>query len=188
MARQLRGRPTKKGALCVRPPVMGQLTCYGHLDLNSQRARIAAQVPEAPESATPACHTWAAPDPDRRLFEWHAGRCAICGSPNGTVEDHCHRSGLVRGLLCHRCNTREGRSNAPIIRAYRLRPPAVMVGWTIEYDGGWGATGEPEQWVVDALGPVPDDLHEAAGYLAAAARLTRPCMRPEDNPLRRMGL
>lgn len=39
------------------------------------------------------------------------GKCAICGvdSPgrkNGTnfYVDHCHATGLVRGLLCHSCN------------------------------------------------------------------------------------
>lgn len=182
------GRPTKKGAPCVQPPLIGEPTCYGHLGDAERRARIAARPVEVPEATVPACHTWVAPLPGENLFAWHAGRCAICGSLNGTVEDHCHRSGLVRGLLCHRCNTREGRSNAPIIVAYRLRPPAVIVGWTIEYDGAWGASSEPEQWVVEALGQVPDDLHEAAGYLEAAAHLVRPRMRHEDNPLRKMGL
>jgi hypothetical protein len=42
-----------------------------------------------------------------------AGRCKICGSqePGGPkaafrfAVDHCHRSGVVRALLCFRCNT-----------------------------------------------------------------------------------
>jgi hypothetical protein len=38
------------------------------------------------------------------------GRCAICGtdSPRGNGSfpvDHDHRTGRVRGLLCHPCNT-----------------------------------------------------------------------------------
>jgi ribosomal protein S14 len=35
-------------------------------------------------------------------------RCGICGRPPSAVRrldrDHCHRTGLKRGLLCARCN------------------------------------------------------------------------------------
>lgn len=46
------------------------------------------------------------------------GLCAICERPEvsrykGTLVrlsvDHCHKTGKVRGLLCHRCNTTLGR-------------------------------------------------------------------------------
>ena len=36
------------------------------------------------------------------------GRCAICPRPTrkrGLVVDHCHRTNVVRALLCNRCNT-----------------------------------------------------------------------------------
>jgi len=43
-----------------------------------------------------------------RLFEAQGGKCAICGEPPGKkplAVDHDHETGVVRGLLCHRCNT-----------------------------------------------------------------------------------
>ena len=44
------------------------------------------------------------------MFDAQDGKCAICGSPNPGRGahwfdvDHDHRSGRVRGLLCHSCN------------------------------------------------------------------------------------
>ncbi len=37
------------------------------------------------------------------------GCCAICGQPEKELKrqlsiDHCHVTGHIRGLLCHRCN------------------------------------------------------------------------------------
>jgi len=40
----------------------------------------------------------------RRLEERQGGRCLICGETGPLQVDHCHRSGLVRGLLCSSCN------------------------------------------------------------------------------------
>lgn len=43
------------------------------------------------------------------IFELQGHCCAICGTgtpgPKGFWHtDHCHTSGLVRGILCHNCN------------------------------------------------------------------------------------
>lgn len=49
------------------------------------------------------------------MLEAQGGRCAICDSANAGGRwgvfhvDHCHRTGKVRGLLCHTCNTTLGR-------------------------------------------------------------------------------
>lgn len=59
-----------------------------------------------------------ATDYDRMLSK-QDGRCAICrkpetalgrgGKPKRISVDHCHATGLVRGLLCHRCNSGIGK-------------------------------------------------------------------------------
>jgi hypothetical protein len=55
-----------------------------------------------------------------QLYKNQDGKCAICGSAEtmvlqGKVKriaiDHCHITGVVRGLLCHSCNTGLGYFN-----------------------------------------------------------------------------
>lgn len=59
-----------------------------------------------------------------KLLEDQNGVCAICYKPeiflsrNGFLKnmavDHCHKTGKVRGLLCHHCNTGIGNLNDSI--------------------------------------------------------------------------
>ncbi len=47
------------------------------------------------------------------LWSWQDGRCAWCGYDRvNLVRDHCHMTGLIRGLLCAGCNTNEGHSSS----------------------------------------------------------------------------
>ncbi len=44
-----------------------------------------------------------------RILAFQGGGCALCGKPQRTealrlAVDHDHRTGRVRGILCHRCN------------------------------------------------------------------------------------
>ena len=39
-----------------------------------------------------------------RMFAEQGGRCLVCDQTKRLVVDHCHRTNLVRGLLCHKCN------------------------------------------------------------------------------------
>lgn len=70
------------------------------------------------------------------LDHWQAGRCALCGHRGEhLVEDHDHATGMVRGLLCRGCNTREGthRSADGLFARYRSRPPTVILGLSLRY-------------------------------------------------------
>lgn len=70
------------------------------------------------------------------LSWWQDGRCAVCNVRGMHLcEDHDHESGLVRGMLCRSCNTREGLdcgTEGPFAR-YRERPPTSILGLEIRY-------------------------------------------------------
>ncbi|MBT3077671.1 MULTISPECIES: endonuclease domain-containing protein [Streptomyces] len=107
----------------------------------------------------PSCHTWKVPPGEvpqhlsatQALRRWQAGACAMCSArPERLLVDHCHQSGLVRGLLCTSCNTAEGLQDAPPFVAYRSRPPAVLLGVEEQYGSAWDGfaqtpTGESER-------------------------------------------
>lgn len=69
-------------------------------------------------------------DKFQEMLEAQDHRCAICGgelktglqerhTPDKPVIDHCHESGLVRGVLCHRCNLFIGHAKHDIDRLHR---------------------------------------------------------------------
>ncbi|MGP4052069.1 endonuclease domain-containing protein [Streptomyces sp. 2A115] len=76
-------------------------------------------------------------DRARLLVTWQADRCAACGhrSPGDLVADHCHQSGLLRGLLCGICNTAEGSAppRHPCWLSYRALTPALILGVHLPY-------------------------------------------------------
>ena len=87
----------------VRYRAAGKCWCGRDLAANKQRCRecIAHTVKYA--------YGMRSADFDALLIS-QAGRCAICRHPfgitrkDGPCVDHCHRTGRVRGLLCHGCN------------------------------------------------------------------------------------
>ena len=73
------------------------------------------------------------------LKEWRdattaaqGGRCALCGDPftakNPAVADHCHKTGVLRGVLHRGCNAALGHveNNAP---RYFLTDPVKLHRW-----------------------------------------------------------
>ncbi|WP_324605907.1 endonuclease domain-containing protein [Streptomyces sp. NRRL S-813] len=98
----------------------------------------------------PSCHVWQVPEGEvpphlsatDALRRWQAGACAMCSASRGRLlVDHCHRTGLVRGLLCTSCNTAEGMGRGGSFAAYRSRPPAVMLGMAEQYGSAWDGFG-----------------------------------------------
>lgn len=96
------------------------------------------------------------------LMEMQHGLCALCGSGGELQADHDHKTGLLRGLLCRRCNRREGQFMSGLYRitdlaleAYLASPPAAGLGWM------WKAPDPPRPSIEDAitellaLGPEP---------------------------------
>jgi hypothetical protein len=57
--------------------------------------------------ARPAAHKAALDVPYEEWVREFGERCGICGEPpkgRRLDRDHCHATGEMRGLLCHRCN------------------------------------------------------------------------------------
>jgi hypothetical protein len=57
-----------------------------------------------------------------RILSKQGGRCAICGArckgtaKGGATLDHCHDTGVIRGVLCRVCNGGEGKIKNLAIR------------------------------------------------------------------------
>jgi hypothetical protein len=47
------------------------------------------------------------------------GGCAICGSTHLLSVDHCHETGVVRGVLCRKCNAGIGQLGDDVDRVER---------------------------------------------------------------------
>jgi hypothetical protein len=67
-----------------------------------------------------------------RVKYWFGKKCAICGGPpkhgSRLHTDHCHATGVVRGLLCITCNAGLGQ--------FRDSPDLVMAALDYLKNGG----------------------------------------------------
>lgn len=126
------------------------------LSTTTQGRPTFAEAEALDRQGIPSCHVWQVPKGEvpphlsaaSALRRWQDGACAMCSArPERLLVDHCHRTGLVRGLLCTSCNTAEGATNSPAFDAYRARPPAVLLGVEEQYGSAWdgyGVTDSPE--------------------------------------------
>lgn len=75
-------------------------------------------------AANPGANTATSKRSRLKKLELIAGRakpdkCEICGSPDHISFDHCHKSSVFRGWLCHGCNVALGyvKDNPKTLRA-----------------------------------------------------------------------
>lgn len=71
------------------------------------------------------------------MDEWQDSRCAMCGHREKLVRDHDHETGLIRGLLCSRCNTSEGIGNPEMDRWCAGENVAALLGIHEVYWSPW---------------------------------------------------
>lgn len=107
-------------------------------DLEAWMPTIDADDLLIPEVAEALAAVYATPEGrgNQLLHFWQAGRCALCGNGRrDLVQDHDHETGLMRGLLCGSCNSREGiyTSDEGPFGRYRKRHPASILGLSIRY-------------------------------------------------------
>lgn len=48
------------------------------------------------------------------MMSLQGGKCLICRKDDKLHVDHCHKTGVIRGLLCSRCNMTLGKVNDDI--------------------------------------------------------------------------
>jgi hypothetical protein len=76
-------------------------------ELNKYRYATIPQQKRQRQDHVRALKYGCTPEQYDALFEKQEGKCACCdrdNSPHALCVDHNHRTGAIRGLLCHRCN------------------------------------------------------------------------------------
>ena len=129
-----------------------------------------------PYTSTPAFKFWDPPvdeslpghiDP---MLAWQDGRCGLCGFRDRLVKDHCHDTGLVRGMLCGSCNTTDGVGNGHNLEQWRN-------GVTVAAELGI------EEIYVSAFGATPLRAEPSAGRAAVRRKIAEAVMlNPPDTP------
>lgn len=97
-----------------------------------------------PTRETEAWRDWPTPEPGTSLRKFHDGRCGWCGYEDRLVRDHCHNTGLIRGLLCYSCNQQESNDWHGVWGPWRAgENTARAVGQFEIYSGFYGTPLHP---------------------------------------------
>jgi hypothetical protein len=79
-----------------------QTQCRTCTDARSKEWRI--RKPEKAKTIYRKYKYGLTPEMEAAFLTKQKGGCAVCGNPPPLVVDHCHKTKVVRGLLCYRCN------------------------------------------------------------------------------------
>ncbi|MFI6142410.1 endonuclease domain-containing protein [Streptomyces griseus] len=143
-------RPTVPyGADYQRRPIGGPVVCQDSGRYWNNRHGLPHRGPQRPFEG-PLTESWTRPGRVPRWYVWwrlwgeQNGTCATCPGP-AEVVDHCHTTGLVRGLLCYDCNHQESLHAARVrlglhttercwFQPFWDQPPASRHSWYWPYE------------------------------------------------------
>jgi len=109
---------TRKCQSCPADAAPGRARCEACLAKDRERYRT--KYRERRKARHLASEYHLTPATKARMEKRQRGRCAACGMKTELHVDHCHDTGIVRGLLCPGCNTAAGLLGECPTRAARL--------------------------------------------------------------------
>lgn len=101
----------------------GGLQCWCKLCCNRSNKDYHSRFPEKRKEDDRRRRYGVSPEEYCSMISFQKGLCAICGAEFSNRQkmlssphiDHCHDTGKVRGLLCHRCNSLLGLAEDSLV-------------------------------------------------------------------------
>jgi hypothetical protein len=111
----------------------------------------------------------------KQILEIQKGCCAICKTNSPAPKktfcvDHCHKTGKVRGLLCHKCNTMIGHAKDNI---QTLKNAIDFLVKDIDYrEEKWGRLGEFDEYFWKIPNELASEEKKESGNSKVAERVS----------------